>query len=52
MPVALAMCDAVALLADGRAALWLAGAAGLVPGDTVLVEAAAGGVGTLLVQLV
>ena len=43
--------DAVALLADGRTALSLAGVAGLLPGDTVLVEAAAGGVGTLLVQL-
>ena len=45
------MRDAVALLADGRTALSLAGVAGLLPGDTVLVEAAAGGVGTLLVQL-
>ena len=42
---------AVALLADGRTALALAGAAGLRPGETVLVEAAAGGVGSLLVQL-
>lgn len=43
--------DAVALLADGRTALALVDRAGLRPGDTVLVEAAAGGVGTLLVQL-
>ena len=43
--------DAVALLADGRTALALAGRAGLRTGDTVLVEAAAGGVGTLLVQI-
>jgi NADPH2:quinone reductase len=43
--------DAVALLADGRTALALAGRAGLRAGDTVLVEAAAGGVGTLLVQI-
>jgi NADPH2:quinone reductase len=43
--------DAVALLADGRTALALAGRAGLRAGDTVLIEAAAGGVGTLLVQL-
>ena len=51
VPAALTMRDAVALLADGRTALSLAGVAGLLPGDTVLVEAAAGGVGTLLVQL-
>ena len=43
--------DAVALLADGRTALSLTGRAGLQAGETVLVEAAAGGVGTLLVQL-
>jgi NADPH2:quinone reductase len=43
--------DAVALLADGRTALLLADAAALRPGDRVLVEAAAGGVGTLLVQV-
>ena len=43
--------DAVALLADGRTALSLVGRAGLAAGETVLVEAAGGGVGTLLVQL-
>lgn len=43
--------DAVALLADGRTAMSLVRAAGLGSGDRVLVEAAAGGVGTLLVQL-
>jgi NADPH2:quinone reductase len=42
---------AVALLADGRTAMWLVASAELQPGDRVLVEAAAGGVGTLLVQL-
>ncbi|WNV90419.1 zinc-binding dehydrogenase [Umezawaea sp. Da 62-37] len=42
---------AVALLADGRTATMLADAVGLRAGDRVLVEAAAGGVGTLLVQL-
>jgi NADPH:quinone reductase len=42
---------AVALLADGRTALALADAADPRPGETVLVEAAAGGVGSLLVQL-
>jgi NADPH2:quinone reductase len=51
IPAALAVDDAVALLADGRTALALADAAQLRPGDTVLVEAAAGGVGSLLVQL-
>jgi NADPH2:quinone reductase len=43
--------EAVALLADGRTALALADAAAPGPGETVLVEAAAGGVGSLLVQL-
>jgi NADPH2:quinone reductase len=43
--------DAVALLADGRTAVGLVRRAGLRPGDTVVVEAAAGGVGSLLVQL-
>ncbi|MEV0718341.1 zinc-binding dehydrogenase, partial [Asanoa sp. NPDC050611] len=42
---------AVALLADGRTALLLLRAAAPKPGERVLVEAAAGGVGTLLVQL-
>jgi len=51
VPHGLALRDAVALLADGRTALALAGRARLGKGDTVLVEAAAGGVGTLLVQL-
>jgi NADPH:quinone reductase len=47
----LALRDAVALLADGRTALAQAGRAALKAGDTVLIEAAAGGVGTLLVQI-
>jgi NADPH:quinone reductase len=51
VPDGLALRDAVALVADGRTALALAGRARLAKGDTVLVEAAAGGVGTLLVQL-
>ncbi len=51
VPDGVALRDAVALLADGRTALALAGRAGLVAGDTVLIEAAAGGVGTLLVQI-
>jgi NADPH2:quinone reductase len=51
VPDSLALRDAVALLADGRTALALARRADLRAGDTVLVEAAGGGVGTLLVQL-
>ncbi|MDG4794660.1 zinc-binding dehydrogenase [Micromonospora sp. WMMD1082] len=51
VPDGLPLDQAVALLADGRTALMLADAAGLRPGDRVLVEAAAGGVGSLLVQL-
>jgi NADPH2:quinone reductase len=51
VPDGVALRDAVALLADGRTALALAGRAGLRTGETVLIEAAAGGVGTLLVQI-
>jgi NADPH:quinone reductase len=51
VPHGLATRDAVALLADGRTALALADRADLRADDTVLVEAAAGGVGTLLVQI-
>ena len=51
IPDGLATRDAVALLADGRTALALAGHADLRAGETVLVEAAGGGVGTLLVQI-
>jgi NADPH:quinone reductase len=51
IPDGLATDTAVALLADGRTATMLVRAAGLRDGDRVLVEAAAGGVGTLLVQL-
>jgi NADPH:quinone reductase len=51
VPDAVAMRDAVALLADGRTALALASRADLRAGETVLVEAAAGGVGSLLVQI-
>ncbi|MDT0566715.1 zinc-binding dehydrogenase [Streptomyces sp. DSM 3412] len=43
--------DAVALLADGRTALLLFKQAEIKPGERVLVEAAAGGVGSLLLQL-
>jgi NADPH2:quinone reductase len=51
VPDALTVRDAVALLADGRTALSLAGRAGIQAGETVLIEAAGGGVGTLLVQI-
>lgn len=51
VPDGVALRDAVALLADGRTALALIRQAQPSAGDTVLVEAAAGGVGTLLVQL-
>jgi NADPH2:quinone reductase len=51
VPDAMDLRDAVALLADGRTAVALVDSARIESGDTVLVEAAAGGVGTLLVQL-
>lgn len=51
VPDELGLDDAVALLADGRTATMLADAARVAAGDRVLVEAAAGGVGSLLVQL-
>jgi NADPH2:quinone reductase len=51
VPDGLALDDAVALLADGRTATMLADAATVAAGERVLVLAAAGGVGTLLVQL-
>ena len=50
VPDGLALDDAVALMADGRTAVLLTDAAALAAGDRVLVEAAAGGVGSLLVQ--
>ncbi|MFU8873343.1 zinc-binding dehydrogenase [Micromonospora sp. SL4-19] len=52
VPDGLPLDEAVALLADGRTALMLVRAAGLRAGERVLVEAAAGGVGSLLTQLV
>lgn len=51
IPAELSTADAVALLADGRTALALMRGAGVRAGETVLVESAAGGVGSLLVQL-
>jgi NADPH:quinone reductase len=51
VPDGLGLAEAVALLADGRTALSLMRSAAVRTGETVLVEAAAGGVGSLLVQL-
>lgn len=51
VPDGLELDVAVALLADGRTATLLIQAVAPRPGERVLVEAAAGGVGTLLVQL-
>jgi NADPH:quinone reductase len=51
VPAGLGLADAVALLADGRTAVGLMDLAGIEAGDAVLIEAAAGGVGSLLVQL-
>jgi NADPH2:quinone reductase len=51
IPRQVAPADAAALLADGRTAVGLVDRAAIEPGATVLVEAAAGGVGSLLVQL-
>lgn len=50
-PDGMSLEDAVALLADGRTAVGLMRAAAPKPGEWVLVEAAGGGVGSLLVQL-
>lgn len=51
VPEGVALDEAVALLADGRTAIALARAARVAAGERVLVLAAAGGVGSLLVQL-
>jgi NADPH:quinone reductase len=51
VPAGVTLREALALLADGRTAMDLLRRADVHPGDTVVVEAAAGGVGTLLVQL-
>jgi len=51
IPAAVTLRDAVALLADGRTAVMLHRQAQVRPGEWVLVEAAGGGVGSLLVQL-
>ncbi|CAA9464750.1 MAG: Putative oxidoreductase [uncultured Rubrobacteraceae bacterium] len=51
VPGGLGLPEAAALLHDGPTALGLVEAAGLRPGEWVLVLAAGGGMGTLLVQL-
>ncbi|MGI5273410.1 zinc-binding dehydrogenase [Nonomuraea sp. CA-218870] len=51
VPDGLGLREAVALHTDGSTALGLVEGAGIRAGEWVLVEAAAGGVGTLLVQL-
>ncbi|MEU8270458.1 hypothetical protein AB0B89_25290 [Sphaerisporangium sp. NPDC049002] len=51
VPPELGLPEAVALPADGRTAMGIIRAAALQPGEWVLVESAAGGVGSLLVQL-
>jgi NADPH:quinone reductase len=51
VPDRLGLHEAAALLADGRTAVGLHRAAGIQPGETVVITAAAGGVGSILVQL-
>ncbi|HTU15033.1 MAG TPA: zinc-binding dehydrogenase [Solirubrobacterales bacterium] len=51
VPDGLGLPEAVALLADGRTAVSLLDTTPVEAGQTVLVEAAAGGVGSLLVQM-
>jgi NADPH2:quinone reductase len=51
VPAGVTVPDATALLADGRTATLVLAQASVRPGGYVLVEAAGGGVGTLLVQL-
>lgn len=51
VPDGVGLPEAIALHSDGSTALGLAEKAGIGAGDRVLVEAAAGGVGSLLVQL-
>lgn len=52
VPTNLALAEATAVLADGRTALALTRRAGITADDVAIITAAAGGVGTLLVQLV
>ncbi|ADP81787.1 zinc-binding dehydrogenase [Pseudofrankia inefficax] len=51
VPDGLGVDVATAVLADGRTASWLLDATKVAPGERVLVDGAAGGVGSMLVQL-
>lgn len=51
VPDQLGLPEATALIADGRTAVGLHRAADLRPGETVVITAGAGGVGSILVQL-
>ena len=51
VPGSLGIREAAALLADGRTAVGLCDAADIQPGETVVITAAAGGLGSILVQL-
>ncbi|MBV2366692.1 zinc-binding dehydrogenase [Streptomonospora nanhaiensis] len=51
IPDGVSFADAAALQSDGSTAIGLVEGAGVRPGEYVLVEAAAGGLGSLLVQL-
>ncbi len=51
VPDGLSLTQAVALVHDGRTALAVADRAAIQPGEWVLITAAAGGLGTLLIQL-
>jgi NADPH:quinone reductase len=51
VPEPLGLPEAAALLADGRTAVGLHRAADIAPGETVVITAAGGGVGSILVQL-
>jgi NADPH:quinone reductase len=51
VPDRLSLRAATALLADGRTAVGLHQAAGIKPNETVIVTAAAGGLGSILIQL-
>jgi NADPH2:quinone reductase len=51
VPAGMSLPDALAVLADGRTALGLMHVADVQTGEVVLIPAAAGGVGSLLVQL-
>jgi NADPH2:quinone reductase len=51
VPDGLALDAATGVLADGRTATWLLDVTGVAPGDVVVVDGAAGGVGSMAVQL-